>query len=110
MTNNYKRAYTEVVEILSHLSREEYDKIPKEKIDYYKENMDTEYVYHIDSQKTLNEQNISTEANAILVTLFRDYFATEVQKETLKKLLNKNQEVLEQEKKEKYSIDNIFKK
>lgn len=76
MTNNYKRAYTEVVEILSHLSREEYDKIPKEKIDYYKENMDTEYVYHIDSQKTLNEQNISTEANAILVTLFRDYFAT----------------------------------
>lgn len=110
MTNNYKRAYTEVVEILSHLSREEYDKIPKEKIDYYKENMDTEYVYHIDPQKTLNEQNISTEANAILVTLFRDYFATEVQKETLKKLLNKNQEVLEQEKKEKYSIDNIFKK
>jgi len=109
MTINYKRAYTEVLEILSHLSKKELDKIPKEKIDYYKGNMDMEYAYHINTQKPLNEQYISNEANAILVTLFRDYFANESQKDTLKKMLALNQEILEQMKKEKYNEDNIFK-
>ena len=109
MTNMYKKAYTEVLEILSHLSEEEYSKIPKEKIDFYKENMDKDYIYKINPQLELYKQHISEEANAILVSLFRDYFANERQKEILKRLLNKNQEKLEQSKREKYDVDNIFK-
>ena len=109
MTSNYKKAYTEVLEILSHLSKEEIDKIPKEKIDYYKENMDVDYAYHIDPQKPLDEQYISSEANAILVTLFRDYFANESQKDVLKKMLDLNHEILERVKKEKYNANDIFK-
>ena len=31
MTNTYARAYTEVIEILIHFSKEEYNKIPEEK-------------------------------------------------------------------------------
>ena len=102
MTSNYKKAYTEVLEILSHLSKEEI-------IDYYKENMDVDYAYHIDPQKPLDEQYISSEANAILVTLFRDYFANESQKDVLKKMLDLNQEILERVKKEKYNANDIFK-
>ena len=40
MTNIYAKAYTEVLEILNHFSKEEYSKIPQEKIDFYKNNMD----------------------------------------------------------------------
>ena len=109
MTSNYKKAYTEVLEILSHLSKEERDRIPKEKIDYYRENMDVDYAYHIDPQKILDEQYISSEANAILVTLFRDYFANEFQKDVLKKMLDLNQEILERVKKEKDNAHDIFK-
>lgn len=109
MTNTYTRAYTEVLEILSHFSREEYDKIPAEKIEFYKENMDKEYDYRINLKVDLSKQNISREANAILISLFRDYFATEKQKSTLDNLLNQNQLKSEKEKIEKYSSNNIFK-
>lgn len=108
MTNIYKKAYTEVLEILSHIPEEEYCKIPKEKIDFYKKHMDKNYIYNINSKLELSKQNISEEANAILVSIFRDYFATDRQKQILQKLLNKNQEKLEQSKREYYNVDNIF--
>lgn len=110
MIAQYKRAYTEVLEILSHLPEEEYCKIPKEKIDFYKKNIDKYYSYSIKPNLHLSKQYISIEANAILISLFRDYFATEKQKRILKSLLHQNQERLEQEKREIYSTDNIFKK
>ena len=45
MTNAYTRAYTEVLEILSHFSKEEYAKIPTKKIEFYRSNMDKKYNY-----------------------------------------------------------------
>ena len=48
MTSAYKRAYTEVVEIIKYLPNEEYSKIPLNKINYFKENMDKEYKFRID--------------------------------------------------------------
>lgn len=108
MTNKYKKAYTEVLEILSHLPKDEYCKIPKEKIEFYKENMDKDYSYNINPMLELSKQYISEEANAILISLFRDYFANEKQKDILEKLLNQNQEQLEQTKRKIYNIDNIF--
>ncbi len=109
MNNKYEKAYTEVLEIISHFSNEEYSKIPEEKINFYKQNQDKNYKYSIDPEKDLSKQYISEEANAILVSLFRDYFATERQKEVLKNLLNQNQAKLEEKKREKYSTD-VFKK
>ncbi len=110
MIDKYARAYTEVLEILSHFSEEEYYKIPKEKIEFYENNKDNNYEFVINPEVDLSQQYISKEANAILISLFRDYFATENQKETLKNLLKQNQEQLEEIKKEKYSQDNLFKK
>ena len=109
MNNRYQRAYTEVLEIISHFPEEEYSRIPEEKIEFYKQYQDKNYNYAIDPEKDLSEQYISEEANAILVSLFRDYFATDRQKEVLKNLLNQNQVKLEDKKREKYSTD-IFKR
>jgi hypothetical protein len=110
MNNSYAKAYTEVLEIINHFSEDEYKKIPKEKIDFYEKHKDREYDFKINSNIDLAEQNISRKANAILVSLFRDYFATAKQKEILKNLLQKNQEKLEKEKYLKYNPDNIFNK
>lgn len=108
MTNSYAKAYTEVLEILSHFSEEEYSKIPQEKINFYKSNMEKNYEYSIDPNIDLSKQHISKEANAILISIFRDYFANDRQRETLNNLLNQNQEKHEKIKKEKYNSDNIF--
>lgn len=108
MINAYKRAYTEVIEIIKYFPNEEYAKIPLEKINYYKENMDKDYNFQINPNIELEKQNISREANAILVTLFNDYFATDRQKEILNNLLKQNQQILEEQKQEKYNPSNLF--
>lgn len=110
MINTYSKAYTEVLEIIKYFPKEEYIKIPKDKIEFYKENMDINYKFHINPSIDLGKQNISKEANAILLTIFRDYFATDKQKESLKKLLNQNQQKLEQEKSLKYDSIELFNK
>ena len=110
MNNLYAKAYTEVLEIINHFSEDEYKKIPKEKIDFYEKHKDRKYDFKINPNIDLAEQYISRKANAILVSLFRDYFATAKQKEILKNLLQQNQEKLEKEKYLKYNPDNIFNK
>lgn len=110
MNSNYAKAYTEVLEILNYLSKEEYSKIPEEKIRYFKENMDKDYIFTINPRIDLSLQKISKETNAILISLFRDYFANESQKKILTELLNKNQEEVEQAKRDKYNPDDIFNK
>lgn len=108
MNNTYARACTEICEILKHLPKEEYKKIPKKKIEFYENNKDNNYTFKYDSNKTLKEQHISSETNAIIITIFRDFFATNVQKEKLQKILWQNEQKYQDELKQKYSYENIF--
>ena len=109
VNSTYAKAYTEVLEIIKYFSEEQYAKIPIEKIEFYKKNMDRNYNFTIDPDIDLAEQSISIEANAIIVNLFRDYYATEEQKIRIKEILELNGKKEEQEKRKKFSPDNIFK-
>jgi len=110
MTNTYAKAYTEVLEILKYLPKEEYNKIPKERIQFYKKNKDDTYVYIYDTSKTLEEQKVSRKTKVIIISLFNEFFATSVQKEKLKLILKKNEEEYQTELSEMYDSDNLFKK
>lgn len=110
VNSTYAKAYTEVLEIIKYFSEEEYAKIPKEKIEFYKNNMDRNYNFTINPEIDLSEQNISREANAIIVNLFKDYYATEEQKNKIKEILELNDKKEEQEKRIKYNPDNLLKK
>ena len=109
MNNRFSKAYKEVYEIINYLPKEDYNKIPIEKIKFYIDNMDKNYEFEINPEIDLSEQNISKEANAIIVTLFQDYFATEKQKEKINEILELNERKIETEKKEKYNHDILFK-
>lgn len=110
MTNDkYAKAYTEVLEILKYLPKNEYDKIPKEKIKFFETNKDNSYRFSINPYIPLDEQNISIEANSIIIVLFRDYFATEKQKEKLNTILKQNEDKYQVKIKNKYNPDDIFK-
>ena len=109
MNERYSKAYVEVLEIISHFSEEEYNKIPKEKIEFYEANKDKDYKFNFDpSNDEEAYKNVSKEAKAIIVTLFRDYYATEEQKEKLKEILLENERKQNGEKEQKYNPDNIF--
>lgn len=110
MTNDkYAKAYTEVLEIIKYLPKNEYDKIEKEKINFFEDNKDNSYKFSINPNLPLDEQNISIEANSIIIVLFRDYFATENQKEKLNTILKQNEDKYQVEIRNKYNPDDIFK-
>ena len=55
------------------------------------------------------EQNLLDETKAILANIFRDYWATEIQKEKIITKQNYDRKQLEEKKKERYNYDNLFK-
>ena len=99
---NYARACTEVLEILSYFPEEEYLRIPTDKIELLKQYRDEGYDYSINPEIDLSEQYISKEAKAMIVEIYREYFATEHQKSVIDDILKHNQMLIEKEKENDY--------
>ena len=109
ITKEYAMAYREVIEILNHMPDESVAKIPQEELDFYRENMDTSYDYKIDEEKEFEEQIISDTTKATLAVIFRDYWATPYQRERIIAKEKYDMDKMEEEKREKYNPDDIFK-
>lgn len=107
INTEYKIAYSEVLEILKYISKEEFNKVPQDMLEMFKNNASNENQFIYDPDKTLQEQNVSEIARAIIAILFRDYWATESQRQ---KILNKQNFDREKIREEMYSTDNIFQK
>lgn len=108
INDKYAKAYKEVLEIIKYFPEEEYNKIPKEKIEFYEKNKDKNYQFKIDPKIDLDKQNVSKEASAIIINLFRNYYATKEQKEKINEILELNQRKIEQEKRKRYNSNNLF--
>lgn len=106
----YANAYKEVIEILKYVSKEDYDKIPKDKIELFEANANKDFNFTYDINKTLDEQNVSKKAKTIIAILFRDYWATDAQREKIKAKEQYDRRIKEEENREKYNPDNLFKK
>ena len=104
----YKKAYTEILEIIKYLSRDEYEKIPKEKVEFYKNNKDSLYQFKYNPYKTLNEQKVLRETKVLIVDLFREVVATKAQKEKLNILLVQNEQEYQNKLQKEYSYDKLF--
>lgn len=105
----YQNAYKEVLEIIKFLPKKDYEKIPKEKIEYFENNQNEKHEFKFEVSKPLENQNISREANAIILNLFHDYFLDDKQKGRLKEMLYENERKYEESIREKYNPNNIFK-
>ena len=83
VAENYACAYREVIEILKYTNQDDVNKIPSEKLLLWLDNMKEDYNFEIDEEKPLSEQNISKEAKAILANIFKEYWATDYQKQRI---------------------------
>lgn len=106
--NKYAVAYSEVLEILKHIPIEDYNKIPKSKIELFEINADSEYKFNYDPSKKLEEQDVSNITKGIIILLFRDYWATEIQRNKIIAKQNYDRIKLEEKKEKKYNPDIIF--
>ena len=102
-------AYKEIYEIMKLLPKELIDRIPKEKQDFFYNNMNKNYAFNI-TQETFNANNILEETKAILTILFRDYWATPEQKEKIFEFENEAKKRIEEKAQIKYNPNNLFKK
>lgn len=110
MENNYAKAYKEVIEILKNVPKESVNKIPKEIIEIFNTNMDKDYKFKIDENSSFEEQNLLEETKVIFANIYRDYWATPYQKEKIEEKEKNDRLKVEEEKREKYNIDEIFKR
>lgn len=104
----YKKRLTEVEVILNHLSKQDFNKIPKELINAIVENKDNEYVWNYDENKTLKEQILSKDTIAIISYINMKYLLNEKQKDFIKKIHDENERKCQEELKRKYNSDDIF--
>ena len=105
----YANAYSEVLEILKNISKEDYEKVPSEKIDLFEKNANKNYNFQYDANLTLDEQDVSKRAKAIIAILFRDYWATPEQREKILVKQNYDRIQIEKNKQKQYDVNNIFK-
>lgn len=106
----YKKAYTELNEIIKKLSKAELEKIPNELIRNTETNMDKEYKWEYDKSKTLLDQDLMPETKALIVEIYERYLCPNDEKEFWKEYdkicINK----IEEQKKARYNGKEIFRK
>lgn len=109
MEDNYLKAYKEIIEILKYVPEESVNKIPKEIRNMFEAEQAKDYNFQIDTEKSFEEQELLEETKAILANIFRDYWATDYQKQRIIEKENQDREEWERQKREKYNPNDIFK-
>lgn len=105
-----RQAYSEIDEFLGLLSEEKINEIPQKLREFFKEEKDREYIKNIDASIPIKEQNLKEETLAIIAFLNLQYWCKdEEEKNRLLKIYSNNEKKYQEELREKYNPDNIFK-
>ena len=109
MEDNYSKAYKEIVEILKYVPEESVNKIPKEMRDMFEAEQLKTYNFQIDTEKPFEEQELLEETKAILANIFRDYWATDYQRQRI--LAKEANDIRKEEEAQQrmYNAENLFK-
>ena len=97
-------AYAEIIEILQYMSDEDYYKIPKEELNIFFENADSDYLFKYDPDKTPEENNIMPRTKEILAYLFEKYWADESQKEIITNYFDEKEHIIKEKVKDASEI------
>lgn len=111
MKLEYKEAFEEIYEIFSLMPKELLNKIPTKFYEMIEEERDTNYSPNI--QEPLEKQKLKNETIIILGLIYRDFLCSPEEKKRLQekdaKELKEVEKALEEEIREKYNPDDIFK-
>lgn len=110
ITNEFAEASAEINEILGYLPEEYVEKIPVKLREFFDKVRKQDYVSNIDPYKTLDEQDLKPKTKTLITVLYRNYWCNEEERAELDKILIENDRKYEEELREKYNPDNIFKK
>lgn len=103
-----EKCLVELDEILKYLDKQELEKIPYDIRKSINEKKDKNYIWKYDESKELKNQNINRKTIAMLSYLNMEYLLNEEEKRLMENLHKFNEEKLENIKKQKFKVDNIF--
>lgn len=111
ITDEYRKALVEVLEILTYLDEDDRKKIPDEIIRFYEDNKSSEYQFNINPDENIAKQKIMNKTREILAGIYVDYLcdSKDEKKEYIKKL-KQVEFKYESQKAKKYDPSSIFKK
>lgn len=110
MENNLLKAYAEVDKILSFMEVKYVEKVPKKMREMFKNEKLQDYEPNIDKNIPLAEQQLERKTLAILAMLNLNYWCeNQEEKQELLRAYSDNDKKREEELREKYNPDNIFK-
>ena len=95
--------------LLKHFPKAYIEKIPPKILELINHFSDSKYYIDIDTEKTLDEQNISEETKNMLIVFKYNYWSTEGEKQMIYDKLDENEMKYQQELREKFNYENIFK-
>lgn len=110
MDNVYREAFAEVLEVIKNSNQRILEKIPKKFITFLNENKDNNYIVKIDFTDENWDDSIKQETQAILALIYRDYIVSQEERARLLTEEKEEQIRIENELREKYNPDNLFKK
>lgn len=108
--DEYSKAYAELIQILQYISQDDFNKIPRDLVEFFEENKDVNYQYNYDFKIPFKKQPILKLTKILIANLYVKYWTTDYEKELIEKQENEYFIALEREKREKYNPEDIFKK
>ena len=103
------QAYTEIGCLLKYFPNSFIEKLPNKLLEIINSKADRKYLIDVDTDKSINEQNISNKTKLILAVLTYNYWSDEKQKDSIRKELYDNEEIYQRKLTEKYNPANLFK-
>lgn len=105
----YSNSLYQINEILKYMAPNLKARIPKKFISYFENNKSQEYNWTIDKSLPLEKQNLLPTTKEILTVLYKDFICDDIERVKLEKTLSNNEIKYQEELREKYNPDNIFK-
>ena len=105
----YSNSLYQINEILKYMEPNLKARIPKKFISYFENNKSQEYNWNIDKSLPLEKQDLLPTTKEILAVLYKDFICDDVERVKLEKTLSDNEIKYQEELREKYNPDNIFK-
>ena len=103
--------YSEVYSILKAMNKNDVKKLPRKCLELIKNKKSKTYNPKYDLKKNLKDQNVKQETISFLALLYLNYWCdSEDEKKELMEQFNHNEKKYQEELREKYNPDNLFKK
>ena len=109
VSDEYSEAITETLDILKHTRKEDVDKISSKFMDFLNANASKTYKPELDHTKKIKDMQLKRKTKAILAIIYKKFWCNSEKQEQFNRVLKENEIKRENELREKYNPDDIFK-